>query len=326
MKSKQFKTYYVFALLGILAASFYPLYMGVKVVGDMLINGIVLKEDYPKYIIPYTPICIGLLTGVLLMPLCLKLCKRFALFAGSAVSTIIFFTTEFLFEKRVVVATAETVTVLEDWQMYMCYIPPEGWGEQATTYKTQTAVEILMGEYSPAFKLHFYAISLLIILAVLNCIYGFAKIVISGDRKCLKTLVVQSVATAAFIGMCILACFTAFWRDGDLEVSVLSAILMTVFFILFGMVGGIYAGSFFIGKSKRSSVIIPAILSTVLTTLMYVGEIILLNGHLYVLGKGFFFESLPVIILAPFDTTVILVAGFLTAAVCSLLSPKASQA
>ena len=39
---------------------------------------------------------------------------------------------------------------------------------------------------------------------------------------------------------------------------------------------------------------------------------ILLHGHLYRFGTGFFFEGLPGIILAPVDTLVILASGAAT--------------
>ena len=100
MKNKQLNRYGLFACLGVLVASVYPLYMGVKVLADMLINGAVMKENYPKYIIPYTPICIALLVGVLLMPVWIKRVRRFALFAGSVVSAAVFFVVEILFEKK----------------------------------------------------------------------------------------------------------------------------------------------------------------------------------------------------------------------------------
>lgn len=322
MKTKAYNRYCLFACLGTWIASFYPLYMGGKVIADLLIHGTVMKENYPKYIIPYTPICVALLVGVLFMPLCMKLLGRFALLTGSAVSTAVFFAVELLLEKKVVITTAETVTKLEDWQMYMCYVPPEGWGETVTTYKTQTPVEILMGEYNPAFKLHFYIISVILILAVLNCLYGFAKMILSYDKKQMKVLVLQSVATVLFLGLCILACFTAFWRDGNLTVSPLSATLMTAFFILFGTVGGIYAGSMLIGRAKWLSIGVPALVSAALTALMYVGEMILLHGNLYILGNGVLFESLPGIVLAPFDLVVILASGAITAGVLALLNRK----
>ena len=162
MKNKPFTIYYLSACLGVLLASSYPLYMGVRVITDMIADGTVLKENYPKYIIPYTPICVALLAGVLLLPLCIRLFRRFAQVAGSAAAVGAFFGLEVFFERNVVVTSVETVAKLEDWQMYMCYVPPEGWGE-TVTYKTQTPVDILMGNYSPAFKLHFYLISVVLI-------------------------------------------------------------------------------------------------------------------------------------------------------------------
>ena len=55
MKNKAFNRYYLLSCLGVLIASYYPLSMGVRVITDMLVNGTVMKENYPKYIIPYTP-------------------------------------------------------------------------------------------------------------------------------------------------------------------------------------------------------------------------------------------------------------------------------
>ena len=304
----------------LLLLSFYPLWMGVQVVGDMLTDGMVMKENYPKYIIPYTPISVAVFTGALLMPLCMKLLKRHALLGGSAYALTAFLGLECLFEKKVVVATAETVTVLEDWQMYMCYQPPGGWGTETTTYKSQTAVDILMGNYSPAFKLHFYVNSVVLILAILNCVYGFAQVVRTGEKKRVKSLVMQSVSTGTFLGLCILACFTAFWRDGSIQVSPLSASLMAVFFILLGVTIGVYAGSFLLGKGKGLSVWLPAAVASAMTLLMYVGELILLNGHLYRFGTGFLFDGLPGIVLAPVDVLIVVAAGSVTALLFQLMN------
>ena len=230
-----------------------------------------------------------------------------------------FFATELLFERKVVVTTAETVTKLEDWQMFMCYAPPKGWEETYTTYKTQTPVDILMGNYNPAFKLHFYIISIVLILTILNCLYGFAQMVKTGERKRRKALVLQSVSSLVFLGLCILACFTSFWRDGNIRVSPLSAILMAMFFILLGVTVGIYIGSFLLRKRKIISVGVPVMVSAMMTILMYVGEMILLHGHLYSYGTGFLFESIPGIIVAPVDIFVIIASGCVTALLINLL-------
>ncbi len=309
MKNKKFNLYYLFACLGVLIFSCYPLYMGVSVIGDMIADGTVFKENYPKYIIPYTPISIAVLSGVLLMPLFFRLFKRMAFSVGTAISTAVFFIMEILFEQKVVVTTAETVSTLEDWQMFMCYIPPE---KTITTYKTQTAVDILMGDYNPAFKLHFYVISVVLIITVLNCIYGFGTVIRNSEKKRVKALILQSCCTLTFLGLCILACFTAFWRDGSISVSPLSAMLMAVYFILLGVTSGVFAGSFTLGKSRLLSQWLPAIISAVMTLIMYIGEMILLNGHLYNLGSGFVFESIPFIVLSLADLFIIALSGAIT--------------
>lgn len=313
MKNKSFCRYYLFSCIGVLLASYYPLSMGIQVVVDMVINGTVLKEDYPKYIIPYTPISIALIVGVLLMPLCIKLFQQFSFVGGALIANVVFFVTELLLEQKVVVSTSETVIKLEDWQMYMCYIPAEGWGEAVTTYKTQTAVEILMGEYNPAFKLHFYIIAVALIITILNCLYGFGQMVKNGEKNRLKALILQSVCSLMFLGLCILACFTAFWRDGSIQVSMLSAILMATFFILLGITVGVFVGSFLLEKRKGFSVWIPAVVASGMTLFMYVEEMILLNGHLYRFGIGAIFHSIPGLIFAPIDLLIIVASGGITA-------------
>ena len=314
MGSKKFGLCWCFALIGTVILSFYPLYMGARVIGDMIKDGTVLKENYPKYIIPYTPIAYAVILGVLLMPLLIKLMKEFAILGGSALSITAFFGFELLFEKKVVVSSTETVAKLADWQMFLCrYVPPEELTIQTEdVIRTETAVDILIGDYNPAFKLHFYLISVVLILAILNSIYGFAQMIRTGDVSRRNALILQSISAALFLGLCILACFTAFWRDGEIQVSPLSASLMSIFFILLGVTVGIFAGSLLLKKRKAIALYVPAVLSLMTTLLMYVGEMILLHAHLYRFGKGFFFEGLPGIVLAPVDLVVIILAGLIT--------------
>ena len=315
MENKRFELYYLFAFLGALLASYYPLSMGARVVRDMIADGSVMKENYPKYIIPYTPICLAILLGVLLMPLCVKRLGRFALTGGAAAAAGAFCALEFLFEQKVVVTTGETVVRLEDWQMFMCYVPPEALGETTTTYKTQTAVDILMGDYTPAFKLHFYVISVVLILSLLNGFYGFGQMIKTGETKRRRALTLQSVCALAFLGLCILACFTAFWRDGSIRVSPLSAALMTSFFLLLGITAGVFAGSFLLGKRRSVSVGVPAAVSAAMTLLMYIGEMLLLRGQLYRFGERFPFNSISGSGLgfSSVDLLVIAAAGGITA-------------
>ena len=321
MENKTFPKFYLFACIGLLILSFYPLWMGVRVVTDMIVDGAVMKENYPKYIIPYTPISLALLLGVVTMPLFMKLNQRLALLGGSAVAIAAFVVFELLFEEKVIVTAADTVVKLEDWQMFMCYVPPGGWGTSEVV-GGQTAIRILMGEYNPAFKLHFYMISLVLILTILNCLYGFGQMIRSGEKKRKTPLILQSVASAVFLGLCILACFTAFWRDGSIQISPLSASLMAIFFILLGVTVGIYAGSFLLERRQLLSVWAPAVVASLLTLLMYIGEMILLNGHLYSFGNGFLFNSIPGIVFAPVDLVIIVASGCITGAIFLLLERR----
>jgi hypothetical protein len=264
------------------------------------------------------------LVGVALIPVALKYFKKYTLLFGTVISTVLFFAFEFILEKLVVVTRTVTETVgwvdvskLEDWQMYMCYVPPNSFEE-----RTWTEVDVLMGEYSPAFKLHFYIISIVLIISILNCFYGFAKMIQTGDKSRCKSLTIQSIASGAFLGMCIWACFTAFYRNGDIKVSALSAILMSAFFVLFGVTVGIYVASFTLNKKPLLSVWLPSISATIVTLVMYIGEMILLSGHLYRFGDGFFFAGIPGIVLAPVDIVVIIASGVVAAIIANAVRNK----
>lgn len=319
MKDKCFTRYWLWSCIGVLLASFYPLTMGVRVIADMLRDGLVYQGNYPKYIIPYTPIAVAVILGVALMPLFFKWLNKYALLGGAALSAAVFFAVELLLEKQVVVGEIDRLAELEDWQMYMCYISPN-----SLSVKVHSALEILTGEYNAAFKLHFYAISLILIVTLLNSFYGFGQMLRTGETKRRKALILQSVCTLLFLGLCILACFTAFWRDGGVRVSPLSATLMTVFFVLFGMTFGIGVGSFLLGKRRCVSVLIPAATASALTLLMYIGEMILLTGGLYRFGNGWLFAALPLIVLSPFDLLTVAAAGGITALIFVLLNKRSA--
>lgn len=309
MKNRTLRNYYIFSCLGVIALSFYPLLMGIYTVSEMLRNGAVPIENYPKYVIPYTPIAIALVFGVLLMPFFYRFFQRFSFAAASIISVGVFFIFERLMETGILVQ-AQEIVFLESWQMALCWVPPE-------LYQTRTweAVDILLGGYSPAFKLHFYVISVVLILSFLNWIYGFAGMIRTGDKSRRKSLVIQTVCSIIFLGMCIWACFTSFYRTGEITVSALSAVLMSTFFIVFGATMGAFTGSYTLGKRRVWSVFLPALVSSLITLIMYIGEMILLSGHLYRFGTGFFFQGLPAIVLAPVDICVILLPGCISAGI-----------
>lgn len=317
MNRKKFLTFYIFSLIGVLIASTYPIYMAVQVAGEVLRNGTVSLENYPKYVIPYVPIAIALILGVLLIPVFQRLSKKRSLLWGAVFSMGIFFVSERLMETKILVQTDELVP-LESWQMSLCYIPPQ-------QYRTRTwkAVEVLLGGYSPAFKFHFYLISIVLIISILNCFYGFAKMIRYEDYTRKKALILQSVTSLSFLGMCIWACFTSFYRTGEITVSPISAVLMTTFFALMGVTMGVFAGSFTLGKNALLSILFPVVISISTTLAMYIGEMILLSGHLYRFGEGFFYSGLGALVLAPVDVMVIIpISGGITALICKAVNGK----
>lgn len=316
MKNKRFSAYYLISLIGIFLICAYPLSMANTVVTLMRTVGSVPTEHFPKYIIPYAPIAFALLCGTALLPVFTRFLKRFAFLGASVTSLGIFLTSELLLESKVIVSGTSIVS-LGSWQMYMCYVPPI----QYET-RTWTAIDVLMGDYDPTFKIHFYMISAVLIIAVLNCIYGFASVIATKDKTRVKVLTLQSISAAAFLGMCILACFTAFYRGGELTVSPLSALLMCVFFILLGITVGLFAASLAIGKRKALSVTLPAILASVTVFIMYVGEACLMSGHLYILGKGIIFEPLVGNFVSAFDLLVIILSGTITAVLAAVINKK----
>ena len=138
---KKQKTFYLLSLLFVLALSFYPLYMGVRVCVDMITSGSVLAENYPKYLIPYTPVSLAIIFGVAIMPIAAKLAKKHFFPCSAALSVCVFFISELLLEKLVLVS--ETVeTTVESWQMFMCFVSP-------TSYTTSlfSPVKMLIGNY-----------------------------------------------------------------------------------------------------------------------------------------------------------------------------------
>jgi len=484
---------YLITLGAVLLASAYPIYMGVVMMLAYLQNGGVDIMDYPKYIIPYTPICISLIVCTSLSPLILKLCKRFALPVISILALVVFFGTEITFEKvtvfsevvvtreaqgaengRVIAGyadaagvgeaggdagvdasgagaadadatgagtgagadatgvgaadadagagagaaasgsgtedvegiittgqTEQPVDTIETWQWLMCAIipptenipeliileteeqdetpelteqqeqdsdptlqpgqdpeqvsqpgqdpeqasqlgqnPAAGLSQQqdqgAATELTSAAVQgaatgpivaapiinPLITEYSPLFKMHFYLISVVIILSVLNLVYGFYKMSRNKDYKKRKPLVVQLIAVLVFIGLCILACFTAFYRTGEIVVSPISAVLMTVFFLIFGFTAGVYTGTCLYGKRKLFSSVIPSVVAVIVTVAMYIGEMVMMDWNLYRFGTGVIFDPIGACPLAPIDFAVILLSGVFTYIILHLVRQK----
>ena len=313
------KRFYVLSLGIILILSIYPLMMGGQILIAYIRDGYVDAADYPKYVIPYTPIAIALISSTVLLPLVMKRCKRFALPIISVFATGLFLLFEILFEQVTVFSIREGVADVGSWQAFLCVATPEVM--QTIEYK-ETIGASLTQRYNPMFKMHFYLIAMLIVLAVLGVIYGFAKMVRDNNYNKKKSIIVQTAAVSAFIGLCILACFTAFYRTGELNLAALSSWLMSLFFIVFGLTAGVYAGSLLYFKRPIISRLVPALVAAITTFMMYIGELFLMGGVLFKFGNGFLFEPIGICPFAPVDILVIISSGLITYLLLFLIRSK----
>jgi hypothetical protein len=276
--------------------------MGIATLISFLQYGSVVSQDYRKYIIPYTPISAALIITVLLMPMIMKLLRRFALLAASCFASFLFLISEIGLE-QIKVVESRIALPLESWQYSLCVMTPQ---------VLKSIGEPIYAQYNPGYKIHFYLISVIIILAVINVIYGFSKMLLTSDYSRKRPLIAQTVSVILFIGLCIYACFTAFYRTGRIDISSLSAGLMTAFFIVFGVTAGIYIGSIFYSGRKALSVMLPSLIASLTTFVMYLGELILMGGRLFIYGDGFLFQPLGLIPFSAADIAIILLSGLIT--------------
>ncbi len=311
---KRYRSFYLSSLALLMLLSSYPIYMGVITLSHYIQKGSIDVADYPKYIIPYTPICISLILIAVLFPVIYKLCKKYAMSIASALGIAVFFGTEIGFEQiKVIEGYSQTTLPLESWQYSLCIATPE---------ILQSIGEPIYAENNPAYKVHFYIIAMIIVLTVIGLIYGFTHMIKENDSSKKKPLITQALCVTVFVGLCILACFTAFYRNGTLNVSLLSAFLMSLFFIVFGVTFGVYFGCIFFGKHKWLSIAVPAAAAVLTTIVMYIGELVLTDGKLFKFGSGVFFKPIGPIPFAAVDFLVIALSGVITWLILHLLNKE----
>lgn len=313
------KTVHRISMVTLIIASAYPIYMGISVLTDYLANGAVSVEEYPKYVIPYTPMCIALIIAVAVYPTIQKRFKMYGLAAVSALGVTLFLVIERYFE-QIKVIDEQAYFPVDSWQYGLCIATPE---------VLETIGLPAFAENNPAYKMHFYLIMIVIILTVLGLLHGYSRMIRTGNTERKRALVIQTVCVVLFIGFCILACFTAFFRNGTLDLSPLSSILTGLFFVLFGVTFGTYTATLIqpqhpgregdrltetcekrLGGGWRTW--LPAVIAVLTTIVMYIGELVLMGGKLFRFGKGFFFEALGELPFSLCDFLIILLAGAVT--------------
>lgn len=306
----QYKKFYALSVIIILIVSAYPLYMAFKTFLIYLKKGFVDSVDYPKYIIPYAPICISLIFVVCLMPIIYDKLKSWTLLGSSLIGGCIFFVCEFGFE-NIGVVEGDVKLLLESWQYSLCVATPE---------VLKSIGKPIYAQNNPAYKIHFYLISIIIILALVNVVCRFTKMLKEQDFSKKKPLLAQLISAVVFIGLCILACLTSFYRNGTINISPLSATLMSIFFVMFGVTFGTYIGSIFYGKKKLLSAMVPTVASMATTIAMYIGELILMGGELFSFGRGFLFVPIGSIPFAIIDFFVVIASGVVTYLLMSVIN------
>ncbi|MBE3101064.1 MAG: hypothetical protein IMZ47_02195 [Firmicutes bacterium] len=300
VKSNQ--KFYLTSLGVLLVLSAYPLVMGMKIVILQLLNGSIRPEDYARYVIPYTAICLSILISVAMYPLISKL-KRLSNLVATGLGLGLFVGIE-LFMENITLNSPEAQNTLT-MQLVSCI------GSTAA----QQAFQKL---YDNTFKIHYFLISFVIIVLIIGLVYGYGRITGTGNRSNRPMLRLQLITTAFFLFLCIYANFTGFFRETTQYLSPLSAFLTSIYFIVLGVTFGIYVGSHLVNKSKVFSIGIPTIAAILVCSIMYYGEYKLLNGILYQYGSSSWFQPIPNIALSIVDLIIILTSGVITAILMSV--------
>ena len=322
MMNTQYKRFYFLSLAVLFLLSAYPLINGVKMAILSIQNGAVEPEQYAKYVVPYAAMCLSVIVFAALQPLLFKL-KRLALPVGLFGAFGIFIAAEQFFESiqihtvgmsLVDASTLEAdpniaTTTIDAWQAALCIASPKVLG-QSVAYASSDRYFYVMG--NNAYKIHYYLIALVLITMVSLLVYGIGRMLRNNDASKQKPLIMQGIATAALLSLCVFANTTAFFRQTGLIQTPLASVLTGLFFVVLGVAVGIYSGSFLLGKKDKLGVGIPVASAVFAVILMYIGEAAMMSGNLYRFGTGWFFEGLPGFTLAPVDLLVILLAGALT--------------
>ena len=324
MISKEYKRSYWLTLAVLLVLSAYPLVNGMRMIYLSAANGFVEPKQYAKYVIPYAAICTAIVLFAAFQPLLWRI-KRGAFPIGLAGAYAVFAVVEQFFEKIQIHVTGMTLidpaslsadstiilpsTAVDAWQASLCIISPLTRG-QSIAYASQGRYFYIMA--NDTYKIHYYLVSFILITMVCGLVYGIQHMIYTDNKDRKKPLILQGIATAALVALCVFANTTAFFRQPEAIQTPLASVLTCLFYVVLGAAVGVYVGSFLLRKSKHLGLGIPMLISVITVLFMYIGEAAMMEGGLYRFGIGWFFEGISGIVLAPVDILNILLSGILT--------------
>lgn len=306
MMEKSWRKFYFSSLGVLLALSAYPVILGIKIIILQLQNGSIRPEDYARYVIPYTAICLSILISVGLYPVLAKL-RRFSNLAATVLGLGLFIGFELYMESITINSPIARSTV--EWQLFSCIGTP-------------AAIQAFQKPYSDAYKIHYFLVSFVIIVLIISLFYGYGNWVAGKVRSNRISLRLQLISTVLLLGLCVFANLTGFFRNTAHYLSPLSSFLTGTFFIVLGVSLGIYVGSYLVGRRKVISIVLPAVAAALTCSLMYYGEFKLLDGELYRFGRNGLFEGLPYITVSPVDLVIIALSGLVTALLMDAVEKK----
>ena len=219
-----FRKFYLFTLAVLGALSAYPLINGVRIAYIGVMHGAVEPGQYARYVIPYTAMCVAILLFAAFLPVLFRV-KRMAFLVGLSGAYAVFIALE-LFMENIKIST-KGMTVLDPasltadmtappfasvdiWQASMCAVSPLVRG-QSKVFSSGDGIFYVMA--NDAYKIHYYLVSFILITMVCGLVYGIGHAVSTGAEDRRKPLILQGMAAAALVSLCVFANTTAFFRQ-----------------------------------------------------------------------------------------------------------------
>jgi hypothetical protein len=179
MFKEAYRRFYIISLSVLIVLSAYPVGNGLRIAYLSIANGNIKPEQYARYVVPYTAICIAIILFTAFQPLFMKM-RRLALPAGLLAAYIIFFLTELYFEgikihttgMSLVDTSTLSIAELKDippdatvdiWQASLCVVSPSA-REQSAAFSSGDQYYFVMANDS--YKIHYYFVSFILITMV----------------------------------------------------------------------------------------------------------------------------------------------------------------